>query len=113
MTLHTQEYERQRDQNHMTTTLLARLSGWMVPALIGAMLTLMFNISGDRANAAQTQIRVDKLEVQVIDIQKNLAAGGPPALARRVDDLQAQTQEQYKEVSKKLDAIEQLLLKGR
>lgn len=96
-----------------TTTLLAKVSSWVIPALIGAFLTVLFNVSGDRAKADGTQMRVEKLENQVLLMQQSLAEGGPPALARRVDDLQHQTQEQYKELSKKLDAIQELLLKAK
>ncbi len=112
MSGHTSEFRLPRD-NHVISVLLGRLSSWLIPALVGALLTLLFNASGDRANAAQTMLRVEKLEVEVKDIEKELAAGGPPALARRVDDLQAQTQEQYREVSKKLDQIQEILLAAK
>ena len=109
MSGHTGDFRVLRE-NHVMSALLGRLSSWLIPALVGALLTLLFNASGDRANAAQTVLRVEKLEQQMHEIQKDLAAGGPPALARRVDDLQAQTQEQYREVSKKLDQIQDILL---
>jgi len=112
MSGHTSDFRIPRD-NHIISVLLGRLSTWIIPALVGALLTLLFNASGDRANAAQMVLRVDKLEVQLHDIQKDLASGGPPALARRVDDLQAQTQEQYREVSKKLDQIQEILLAAK
>lgn len=112
MSGHTGDFRAVRD-SHVLSALLGRVSGWLIPALVGALLTLLFNASGDRANAAQTALRVEKLEVQVKDIEKDLAAGGPPALARRVDDLQAQTQEQYREVSKKLDQIQDILLAAK
>lgn len=109
MSGHTGDFRVVRE-SHVMSALLGRISSWIIPALVGALLTMLFNASGERANAVQTSIRVEKLEVQVKDIEKDLAAGGPPALARRVDDLQAQTQEQYREVSKKLDQIQEILL---
>lgn len=108
----TSEYRTSRE-GPVIAALTAKVGAWLIPALVGALLTLLFNISGDRAIAAQTLLRVDKLEVEVKEIEKELAAGGPPALARRVDDLQAQTQQQYMEVSKKLDVIQELLLKRK
>ena len=105
---HTEDFRLPRDSH-----FAGRFMGWLVPALVGALLTLLFNASGDRANAAQTAARVEKLEGVVRNIEKELAAGGPPALARRVDDLQSQTQEQYREVSKKLDQIQEILLTAK
>jgi cell division protein FtsB len=91
--------------------LMEKLSAWIVPVLVGALLTLLFNISGDRATAAQLSMRVDKLEHSVNENRKELAGGGPPALARRVDDLQMEMRRQNEQVANKLDAIQALLMR--
>ncbi len=102
-----------RELTAQNNQLLARVSGFIIPAIIGGVLSLLFSASGEKEAASNLEHRVGTLETQVNNIRTELANGGPPALSRRVDDLQKQQQEQYKDVSQKLDNIQQLLIRGK
>lgn len=108
--LHHDESHKQHDDD-TARDLMSRLTGWLIPALVGALLTLLFNASGERVSIEQLALRVQTVELSLREMSKDLASGGPPALSRRVDDLQKQTQDQYRDVSDKLDVIQDLLIK--
>jgi hypothetical protein len=105
-----------RPSDSMTGTwssFTARMLNWAVPAVMGAFFVLLLNSSGEREISRGALERVAKLETQLSLLERDLASGGPPALSRRVDDLSNTVQRQFEDVSKKLDAIQSLLVRGR
>lgn len=92
------------------TAVLAKLASWLMPLFIGAVLMQLVEASGERALAAQNQREIRELRQELNAVETSLAAGGPPALARRVDDLQAQVNAEFNKIHTKLDNIQALLM---
>ena len=94
-------------ESKVLSPLALKVLGTLLSALAGALLVLLLNSSGDRRQALIDSQRIDRIEMQMKDLQSVYATN------KRVDDLQAEMRTNYRDLSGKLDNVIKILLERK
>lgn len=89
---------------------LTKSFGWVAAFLVGALLSMLLESKATEARLERAERDIVTNGAKISQIEQSLQNGGPPALARRVDDLQGQVNTQYGLVNKKLDDVMSILI---
>lgn len=92
------------NETNVWSSISSKILGWIAPVLIGALLTLMLTIAGEKRQVEINTAKVAQLEAQVRDLQQNYASN------KRVDDLTAEVRSNYKDLKGGTDEILRLLI---
>lgn len=96
-------------QSVFFTTLVQKLAGnitgYLIALVIGAIFVMLMQSGAKDARLAAVEKQADEQAQEIKEIQKELADGGPPALAQRVDALSQAIQAE----SAKLDRVLELV----